>query len=267
MRWSLLPAITGLCVAVLTQAAVATDYLFYQDLDGTAVRTQLAPSSDGNATARIESGSVRIDLDLLADAVPYRTELVPKQLPTAAFDDGKKALIGVEYWYGLTIEVPTTWVADNSYEVVTQWHGNGGDPGAASGPPLALRMDSAAAGAGLHGSDEVADRWLLMIAAAKPLRKFDIGPVAADVGKRIDWVFRIRWAPDGSGYVKAWRNKRRVVSYFGPTMYREAQGPYWKFGIYKSPWKQVPDLVPIQAHRMLRFDNVRIGQDTGIDRF
>lgn len=261
MRAAFVLAVAGLCIGVSVGTVQAATYLFYQGFDTAEVPKQFAPSSDGNATARVDSGGVRIDLDRYRDTVPYRTELVPKQLPAIAFDDGKKPRVGQEYWYGLSIEVPVDWVADNSYEVVTQWHGN------SSGAVISLRMDSPSDGAGLHGSNERAERWLLMIPAGAPPVKFDIGPVAADVGKTIDWVFCIRWSPDSSGHIKVWRNKRKVVDYMGPTMYREAQGPYWKFGIYKSPWKQVPELMPVQAHRALRFDNVRIGQSTWIDRF
>lgn len=261
MRTAFVLAAAGLCIGVSAEAAPAASYLFYQSFDTPVVPKQLAPSPDGNATARVETGAVRIDLDRYRDAIPYRTELVPKQLPATVFDDGKKPRVGLEYWYGLSIEVPVDWVVDNSYEVVTQWHGN------TTGAPVSLRMDSPSDGAGLHGSDDRAERWLLMIDAGVPRVKFDIGPVADDMGKKIDWVFRIRWSPDASGHLTVWRNKHKVVDYMGPTMFREAQGPYWKFGIYKSPWKQVPDLKPVQAHRALRFDSVRIGQNARIGQF
>jgi hypothetical protein len=248
-------------LGVLAGSTFGAGYIAYFTFVSTTEMKKLPPSSDSNTTAKIEYEAVRIDLDRYTDAVPHRTELVPKGLDPTAFADGKKPFVGQEYWYGMTIEVPTTWVADNSYEVVTQWHGS------SSGAAVALRMDNVAGSAGLHSFPEIADRWILRIDAANPDKKIDIGPVSADIGKKIDWVFRIRWAPDSTGRLTVWRNKAKVVSYYGPTMFAEAYGPYWKFGIYKSPWKQVPTLVPTQPHRTLRFDNVRIDQWSDISRF
>jgi Polysaccharide lyase len=231
----------------------AADYLLNVGFtDGTL--GLLSPSGDGNATASVLGGSVVIELDRYEDPIPYRTELVPKRLPAQAFDSGKFAHIGEEYWYGIRIFVPTTWVADNSYEVVTQWHG------ANSGPGVSLRMDNPGVSAGLHAQTEIADHWLLMV-TGKP---FDLGLVASSAGKWVDWVFRIRWSPSTGGRITVWRNKLWVTDVRRPTMYADQYGPYWKFGIYKSPWKQVPTLVPIQSHRTLLFDNVRIGQGAGI---
>jgi hypothetical protein len=231
----------------------AADYLLNVNFtDGTL--GSLSPSSDSNATARVLNGSVVIELDRYEDAIPYRTELVPKKLPTSAFDSGKLAHIGQEYWYGIRIFVPPTWIADNSYEVVTQWHGT------SSGPGIALRMDNRGVSAGLHTQIEIADRWLLMVTG----KAIDLGSIASSKGQWVDWVFRIRWSPYADGRITVWRNKYWIAGVSRPTMYPDAYGPYWKFGIYKSPWKQVPTLVPIQSHRTLLFDNVRIGQGAGI---
>jgi hypothetical protein len=117
-------------------------------------------------------------------------------------------------------------------------------------------MDNRGVSAGLHARTEIADRWLLMVTG----KAIDLGPIAPSVGQWVDWVFRIRWSPYAGGRITVWRNKYWIASVRRPTMYPDAYGPYWKFGIYKSPWKQVPTLVPIQSHRTLLFDNVRIGQ-------
>jgi hypothetical protein len=239
--------------ATLAVSANGADYL----LNATFSDGKLPSSFDasGNDTARVSGGAVKIDLDRYKDEVPERTELVPKKLPVNAFDDGKLAHIGEEYWYGIRILVPKTWKADNSYEVVTQWHGVN------QGPAIALRMDSPGVSAGLHSQNEIADRWLLMI----DKKAYDLAPVRSSVDQWTDWVFRIRWSPSADGHITLWCGKQRVADVAGPTMAPDTLGLYWKFGIYKSPWKQVPSLVPIQSHRTLFFDNVRIGQGGAID--
>jgi hypothetical protein len=235
-------------------ALAAAHYFLYDHFAITTDLNFLDASSDGNYTARISNGAVRIDLDRYNDAFPYRTELVPKRLSPEGFDRGKLAHINEEYWYGLRIFVPTTWRVDNSYEVVTQWHGLN------TGPPISLRMDNLGVSAGLHGSTQMADHWLLMV----PGKHIDLGLISPSVGQWVDWVFRIRWSPDSGGRITVWSNKRWVADVSGPTMYPDTFGPYWKFGIYKSPWRQVPSLIPLQSHRTLYFDNVRIAQGASI---
>lgn len=236
-------------------SAGAVDYLLWKGFTSPADLETLAPSGDGNDTAQVVDSRVRIDLDRWKDVVPWRTELVPKQLPTTAFDQGKLARIGREYWYGIKVLVPSTWRADNSYEVVTQWHSYTGQ-----GAHISLKMDSAAGGAGLHGPDEIADRWILTVAG----KRYNLGAVAGSVGFAQDWVFRIRWYPDSRGRITVWRDKRWLAGINGATMVADSLGPYWKFGIYKSPWKQVPTLTPFQSHRTLHFDSVRIASGSGI---
>jgi Polysaccharide lyase len=235
--------------------ATAADYLLNVNFAGGTVPTSFGAS--GNATARVVNGAVRIDLDRYEDETPERTELVPKELPATAFASGKYARIGQEYWYGISILVPSTWKADNSYEVVTQWHGT------KQGAAVALRMDSLGVSAGLHGSNEIANKWLLMVNG----KAYNLGDIAPSVGKWDDWVFRIRWSTTSNGKVTVWRNKQWVKDVTGATMKSDTYGPYWKFGIYKSPWNQVPSLVPIQSHRTLFFDNVRIAQGAAISSF
>jgi hypothetical protein len=250
-----------LSAAVFPAGASATDYLLNVNFNGGTLPASLVASADGNATARVLNGSVQIDLDRYKDEIPHRTELVAKRLPTTAFDSGKLAHMGEEYWYGIRIFVPSTWKADNTYEVVTQWHGDD------YGPPITLRMDCPGVSAGIHPPKvEIADRWLLVISNnVSNSNAFVLGYIAPSVGKWVDWVFRIRWSAADDGKITIWRNKRWVMEFAGPTMHTQTAGPYWKFGIYKSPWKQVPDLVPTQSHRTLLFDNVRIAQGASIN--
>lgn len=245
-----------LCGLLLASGpAGAVDYLLWKGFASPADLDAFGPSGDGNDTARVVDSRVRIDLDRWADDIPWRTELVPKKLPTSHFDQGKLARIGKEYWYGIKILVPSTFRLDNSYEAVTQWHSDTG-----KGAHISLKMDSAAGGAGLHGPGEIADRWILTVAG----KRYNLGAVAGSAGFVQDWVFRIRWYPDSRGRITVWRDKRWLAGINGATMAADSVGPYWKFGIYKSPWKQAPTLKPIQSHRTLHFDSLRIASGSGI---
>jgi hypothetical protein len=123
-------------------------------------------------------------------------------------------------------------------------------------------MDCLGVSAGIHPPKvEIADKWLLMVNG----KAKNLGDIAPSVGKWVDWVFRIRWSASGSGRITVWRDKQWVTDISGATMKADTKGPYWKFGIYKSPWKQVPSLVPTQSQRTLFFDNVRIAQGASIN--
>jgi hypothetical protein len=245
--------------AAVTAATSDNSYLFNVGFDASSDLAAFKASADGNATATLDQKSVRIDLDKYTDLVPYRTELVPKPLPYPAFDNPDYAVIGQEYWYGIKLFVPSTWVPDNSFEVVTQWHGatTTGD-----GPPVALRMDLPGT-ATVYGKNGRATNWRFELVA----NTYDLGPIAPDVGKWIDWVYCIRWAPDSTGRLTIWRDKVQVLDIRGQTMYPDSKGPYWKFGIYKVPWKQRPTLIPLQSHRTMYFTGVRIAQQANISSF
>ena len=247
-----IPLFTMLCSA----DAAAADYLLSVGFDDGKVPTTFDAS--GNDTARAIDRTVRIDLDRYKDGTPERTELVPKKLPASTFDDGKYARTGQEYWYGMRMLVPSTWKADNSYEIVTQWHGLN------QGAAVALRMDCLGLSAGVHPpKKEIADKWMLMVNG----KAYNLGDIAPSAGKWVDWVFRVRWSSFSDGRVTIWRDKQLVKDINGATMKADTSGPYWKFGIYKSPWNQVPSLVPMQSHRTLFFDNIRIAQGASINSF
>ena len=79
-------------------------------------------------------------------------------------------------------------------------------------------------------------------------------------GKWTAFLFQIRWgAPDG-GVVRVWMDDSLAIDWKGRNMYVQPKQPvpYFKFGIYKWPWKSAKT-TPEVALRRLWFDDVRVG--------
>ena len=86
--------------------------------------------------------------------------------------------------------------------------------------------------------------------------------VLPDRGRWVDWVFHIRWSKGEDGLVEVWRDRERVHRSAGPNCYNDGddQAPYFKFGLYKWPWKETEDEAPsVVSSRRLHFDEIRIG--------
>jgi peptide/nickel transport system ATP-binding protein len=51
-----------------------------------------------------------------------------------------------------------------------------------------------------------------------------------------DFVFRVHWARHGTSEIEAWHNRTKFIEWRGPLAYEnEAEGPYFKLGVYWSP--------------------------------
>jgi hypothetical protein len=49
-----------------------------------------------------------------------------------------------------------------------------------------------------------------------------------------DFVVNVKWSWENDGYCRVWINGHKVVDYAGPIGYNDAQGPYFKTGIYRD---------------------------------
>ena len=161
--------------------------------------------------------------------------------------------MGQDYWYGFSTYWPGTWRADTQSELFVQWipveRGSGG-------PALAIYV---------YGEQyRIKKRWS---AEASAYRNLWRGDVAADRGTWIDWVFHVKWSPTEDGTVQVWRNGKKIVSDTGRNSGPGEYAPYFKFGIYKWPWKQDSEAAPSTvSRRVLYFDEIRIGNsETGFE--
>lgn len=168
-----------------------------------------------------------------------------------------------EGWFGFSNYLPKSYVKDEGAECIAQWHET---PDFELGetwrsPPLLLEVKN--------------DHFFVVVMwATDPVntnntisgrKDFDLGPVTKDVWN--DWVFHIKWSWQSDGVLEVWKNKKQVVSYFGPNSYNDQKFPYFKTGIYKWSWNTAEGRSKSTARkRIIYVDEVKVaGKNAGID--
>jgi hypothetical protein len=141
-------------------------------------------------------------------------------------------------WYGFSTLIPRLYcVSDGVGLVLAQWHDQAklGDP--SGKPPIAIRYrDRQLFVTGAYGK----------FASPDPDRRYKFADVAdIALGVWHDFVFRVFWSRHGTSDVDAWLNGERFIEWRGPLGYEnEAEGPYFKLGVYCSP----PDAKTVVAY-------------------
>lgn len=160
---------------------------------------------------------------------------------------------GREYWYGFSTYKPADWTPDPLAELFVQWVPGPGAQVGAGGPCLAIY---------LYGNEyRVRRRWG---AGMQSYRNLWSGPVDQDLGRWVDWVFRVRWSATDDGTVTVWKNGEQIVADQGRNSVAGDYAPYFKFGIYKWPWKRPEAEAPSPvSRRVMFFDEIRIADDSG----
>ncbi|MEM9479954.1 MAG: polysaccharide lyase [Verrucomicrobiota bacterium] len=154
--------------------------------------------------------------------------------------------MGGEYWYGFSTYFPASWQPDTQSELFAQWIG-----WRDYGPSLAIYI---------YGDDYcIKKRW----AAGGSYRNLWKGKVAEDKGKWVDWVFRVRWSANKDGFIEVWKNGEKILADTGRNCGVGEFAPYFKFGIYKWPWKESQEESPSTVtKRTLYIDEIRIGDES-----
>ena len=210
-------------------------------------------SGDGNTTGAsivaspVRSGTHAVKI-VLDRSMPnkYRTELQPR-------GSWQAPAFGSTYWYAFSIYLPVNWVSDPQEEIIAQWHGR---PDKLLGegwrnPPLAIY---------LHGDQYILyRRWDSKLTGGKNYDGTDravLGTLDGDRGKWTDWVFEITWSyKAGAGLTRVWKDGVSVYDVQGPNCFNDrAGGPYFKFGIYKWPWKRSGKF--ITSRREIYYDDI-----------
>jgi len=198
-------------------------------------------SFQGNLTTGIINNTLQVILNY-TDPVPYRTEVRV---------NGNDEINNV-YWYGLKVYIPEEWENDSEPEIIMQWHGY---PDFHLGETWRNPMIS------LHVKD---DEYVLKVkgdsreVTVEPYefkKAFNLGRI--DRGRWMDWIFRIDWNYL-DGKITIWKDQEKVKVIRGANCYNDEVGPYYKFGIYKFPWKNGPSNVD---SRELYYDDLRIGRN------
>jgi len=147
---------------------------------------------------------------------------------------GEVANVGEEYWYGFSIFLPEGYIVnDVSYEILAQWHGR---PDFDIGedwrnPIMALDVDEGT--------------WAVVIRYDSKENTFESGERVYDgqeyfdfgsyeTGVWTDWVFHVKWSYESDGLLEIWKNGVKVLYREGPNAFNDAEGPYFKMGIYSG---------------------------------
>jgi peptide/nickel transport system ATP-binding protein len=155
----------------------------------------------------------------------------------AELRDPYNAVWGETVWYGFSTFLAADFLLPDTIGCVfAQWHDQAklGDP--SGKPPIAIRYRGGRLSiTGAYGE------------VAGPLAdiRYEFASVADfPRGAWQDFVFRVRWVQRGTSEIEAWLNRRRIIEWAGPLAYEnEAEGPYFKLGVYWSPPGQSPIVV------------------------
>jgi hypothetical protein len=189
--------------------------------------------------------SMKVHLDRNQSKINYRTEI----------QESSFAAYGQDYWYEFSVYLPETYIPDDTWEIIAQWHAV---PDFHLGetwrnPALSLQTT--------NGTWGVRSIW-------------DTKDNTFESGKRVysgskmwlldnyklnewtTWKFHIIWSYLDDGIIEVWKNGKQVISKKGPNCFNDNIGPYFKIGIYKG-WKNNSTPSKINQ-RTLYFDDITI---------
>ncbi|MBN1671939.1 MAG: heparin lyase I family protein [Kiritimatiellae bacterium] len=188
-------------------------------------------------------------LNRLESPVSYRTEVVrygPRNI-----------YIGREYWYGFSIYLPADYAPDNIWEIVAQWHGCPDFEIGEDWRNPVMALDTR------RGIWSIVNRWDAKRNTFESGARVYDGSVDWDLGryqreKWTDWVFHVKWSYQADGLLEVWQDGIRVIRREGPNCYNDAEGPYFKTGLYKG-WHDRYEPKGSVGVRTLYHDEFRIG--------
>lgn len=152
-----------------------------------------------------------------------------------------------ERWYGMSLFLPTSFIADPCEEILFQWRGVSKvslDGYSMSNPPLSMLTRNG--------------RWLLNIKHTDKFTTIDLGPYVTN--EWTDWVMHINWSYESDGLLQIWKNGSLVLDRKGPNTFKDKVGNYFKMGIYKYGWKE--GYTSNTTQRTVYYDEVKVGNET-----
>ena len=212
-----------------------------------------------HAPVRSGANALRIELRRTDPQVALgpRSELIafPGAIPTEARTP--IGGVGDEVWWAVSIYVPTDWVDDTMPEIVHQLHEQPDACETWRSPPFALQITAA--------NWEVWSRWddAPCTVGSYPVGKqqaLESTPVVK--GRWTDWVFHAKWSYRSDGVLDVWRDGLQTAHHQGPNTYNDQKSLYLKVGVYKWPWKALPNPADV-AGRVIYYDEVRIAPASG----
>jgi hypothetical protein len=174
-------------------------------------------------------------------------KMLHSELATRPLDIGE-----TERWYGYSIYMPKSTMADDPESVIlNQWHGFA-DPGAEDTyPPLLFTLEANnIIKVCYRSSDQPIKTLKQMFTKEKIIR---LGTATFD--QWVDYVVHVKWDPSGNtGILQVWKDGALVVNEQNISIgYLQQRKPYWKIGIYS--WTGKSKL----SERIVYYDEARIG--------
>lgn len=170
---------------------------------------------------------------------------------------------GGVYWYAWSVYVPSG--SDEPWdEIMGQAHG---DDSLSASPPWAFgRTPYIGSTRQWSGNPSSVMCWNLDQRGGTSYstadHTFQLSSSASDTTTNtwVDWVVQINWARDNTGFLNVWQNGTQVVALSNITTDFTAATvwPYFKFGIYKWPWKQ-STYTGSQPTRVAYYQEIKIG--------
>jgi len=173
----------------------------------------------------------------------------------------QKLVLGKVYWVGFSSFIPNDWANDykNNFDIIWQFHSSKNGPGEGNplektgGPPMyaVVSNDSIK----IYVRPNIQNGTYLKKLATIPLIK----------GEWDKWIVQVKFDYNNGGIFQLWHNDSLIVSYLNQsTIYhtdwqKNEDGPYVKFGIYKSQWGNVPTKV---KQRVIYYDDIIVGDST-----
>ncbi len=142
---------------------------------------------------------------------------------------------GDEVWLALSVYFPNDYIDDSEYEIIWQLHGDHNSPGV----PFLVRS--------------VGDKLEIMG------QGIDNITIPKTKGQWMNIAVHHLFSSSNSGITEAFVNTELVTSGTNISNMRPDQNIYWKFGMYKSGWKNGNDVNPNVVERTLYFDDVYMG--------
>ncbi len=221
--------------------------IFSEDFETGEISKKCSGNCPLISTEYANSGqySMKVHLDRNKSKVSYRTEIQEKS----------KATYGVDYWYEFSVYLPESYVADNIWEIVAQWHAvpdfNIGEDW--RNPILSLHTT--------NGTWEILSFWdSKKNTFASGKREYSGSKVWSlgnyEINQWITWKFHVRWSHLEDGIIEVWKDGKKVLSHQGPNSFNDSIGPYFKIGLYKG-WMEKEKTSKI-TQRTLYFDDITI---------
>lgn len=163
---------------------------------------------------------------------------------------------GQTRWFGLSSYIPSRYGTTNGGVVMQLFDRPGGKP------VIMFRADGAS------------DQWQMrMIWGPNPNERSTIVVPAGALGTDTwtDWVFKVKSASDGTGYVRAWRNSTPVnvtgdgYLYKGPNAYATTGAIDLRIGVYAPEWSDDGTPGTTDRKRVVATDEIRVATATGND--